>query len=274
MDFGFAATRCPGMTEVVRMIIYFAYGANMNTVAMRHRCPGARAVGPAVLKGFRFFVGREGWGSVKPSPGDTVHGVLWQLTPRDLAALHAFELLHTGLYDIRRLPVLRDGRRVVALIYLLRRRTPGRARPGYVEMNRCRRAHLAPAGALHTLGRALVAVALHRRTSDRRRGNGKGIHMSDIRHIVVRGRVQGVGYRAFVEREALALGLEGWVRNCRDGTVEALFSGEGQVIDDMIEACRRGPYAARVDAIDQRPGSAADFRLRRPGEMFSVLPTA
>ena len=98
--------------------------------------------------------------------------------------------------------------------------------------------------------------------------------MSDIRHIVVRGRVQGVGYRAFVEREALALGLEGWVRNCRDGTVEALFAGEAAVIDAMIEACRRGPYAARVDAVDQRAGSAADFRLRRPGDVFSVLPTA
>ncbi len=98
--------------------------------------------------------------------------------------------------------------------------------------------------------------------------------MSDIRHIVVRGRVQGVGYRAFVEREALALGLEGWVRNCRDGTVEALFAGEAALIDAMIEACRRGPYAARVDAIDQREGSAADFRLRRPGDVFSVLPTA
>ncbi len=116
------------------MIVYFAYGANMNTAAMRHRCPGAQAVGPAVLEGFRFFVGREGWGSVEPRAGDSVHGVLWQLTLRDLAVLHAFELLHKGLYDIRRVPVLRGGRRVPALIYLLRRRTPGRPRPGYVEL--------------------------------------------------------------------------------------------------------------------------------------------
>ena len=98
--------------------------------------------------------------------------------------------------------------------------------------------------------------------------------MSVIRHIVVRGRVQGVGYRAFVEEEALALGLEGWVRNCRDGTVEALFAGEATVIETMIETCRRGPYAARVAQIDQRVGSPADFRLRRPGQPFSVLPTA
>lgn len=98
--------------------------------------------------------------------------------------------------------------------------------------------------------------------------------MSVIRHIMVRGRVQGVGYRAFVEREALALGLEGWVRNRRDGTVEALFAGEAEVIDMMIVSCRRGPYAARVDQIDQRIGSPADFRLRRSGDVFSVLPTA
>jgi acylphosphatase len=98
--------------------------------------------------------------------------------------------------------------------------------------------------------------------------------MSVIRHIVVRGRVQGVGYRAFVEQEALALGLEGWVRNCRDGTVEALFAGEVEIIEMMITSCRRGPYAARVDQIDQRVGSPADFKLRRPGDVFSVLPTA
>ena len=92
-------------------------------------------------------------------------------------------------------------------------------------------------------------------------------------HIVVFGRVQGVGYRAFVAREAGRHCLEGWVRNCRDGTVEALFKGEPAVIDDMIAACRRGPHGARVDLIDQRAGAEADLRARVPGEEFSVLPT-
>ncbi len=115
------------------MIVYFAYGANMSVAAMRHRCPDAQAVGPAVLEGFRFFVGREGWGSVRPSRGDKVYGVLWRLSVRDLAALHAYELLHKGLYDLRRLPVLHDSRRLPALIYLLRNRVPGRPRPGYIE---------------------------------------------------------------------------------------------------------------------------------------------
>ncbi len=98
--------------------------------------------------------------------------------------------------------------------------------------------------------------------------------MSVIRHIVVQGRVQGVGFRAFVEYEAIARGLEGWVRNRRDGSVEAVFKGEEAVVVDVIEACRRGPFAARVDALHQREGDAADFRLRRAGELFSMLPTA
>ncbi len=95
--------------------------------------------------------------------------------------------------------------------------------------------------------------------------------MTVIRHILVRGRVQGVGYRAFVEHEALRRGLQGWVRNCRDGSVEAVFAGPQEVVDAIIAACRRGPYAARVDALDQREGSADEFKLRAPGDLFSVL---
>ncbi len=52
------------------MIRYFAYGSNMNRAAMRRRCPDARAVGPATLEGYRFFIGIDGWGSVKPSAGE------------------------------------------------------------------------------------------------------------------------------------------------------------------------------------------------------------
>ncbi len=95
-----------------------------------------------------------------------------------------------------------------------------------------------------------------------------------IRHAVVRGRVQGVGYRAFVEHEALRLGLEGWVRNRRDDTVEAVFSGADDVIARMIEACRRGPPAARVEAVDVGEGDPSLLAQRRPGERFSVLKTA
>jgi acylphosphatase len=95
-----------------------------------------------------------------------------------------------------------------------------------------------------------------------------------IRHVIVRGRVQGVGYRAFVEHEALARGLEGWVRNRHDGTVEAVFKGDDEIVADMVEACRRGPFAARVDELDQRDGADADLTSRRSDEVFSVLATA
>jgi acylphosphatase len=95
-----------------------------------------------------------------------------------------------------------------------------------------------------------------------------------IRHVSIRGRVQGVGYRAFVEREALAAGVEGWVRNCRDGSVEAVFRGPPDTVDRLIATCRRGPYAARVDALDDRPADIGELRPRRAGDRFSVLPTA
>jgi acylphosphatase len=94
-----------------------------------------------------------------------------------------------------------------------------------------------------------------------------------IRHVVVHGRVQGVFFRGFTEQEALKRGLRGWVRNRRDGTVEAVFAGEEGAVAGVIEACRRGPPAARVAALDQREGTADELTLIRPGELFSVLVT-
>jgi acylphosphatase len=95
--------------------------------------------------------------------------------------------------------------------------------------------------------------------------------MRVIRHMVVHGRVQGIGYRAFVEHEALRRGIEGWVRNRRDGSVEAMLAGDADAVTAMIEDCRRGPYSARVDTLDQRAGSEDDLKPRRAGELFSVL---
>ena len=95
-----------------------------------------------------------------------------------------------------------------------------------------------------------------------------------IVHVTVRGRVQGVGYRAFVERAAVKRGIEGWVRNRRDGSVEAVFAGETTIVSELIETCRRGPFAAKVETIDQREGREADLGARMSGELFSVLATA
>ena len=94
-----------------------------------------------------------------------------------------------------------------------------------------------------------------------------------IRQVTITGRVQGVGYRAWVEHRAVAHNLEGWVRNRRDGSVEALFAGPADIVSDMIAVCRRGPSSARVDAVQDEPGNPDALKLRRAGERFSVLPT-
>jgi acylphosphatase len=94
------------------------------------------------------------------------------------------------------------------------------------------------------------------------------------RHVVIRGRVQGVGYRAWTEVTALERGLKGWVRNRRDGSVEALFGGTQEAVAAMIAQCRRGPPGARVDAIDQREATPDEIALRHGDELFSVLRSA
>ena len=97
--------------------------------------------------------------------------------------------------------------------------------------------------------------------------------MRVIRHVSVRGLVQGVGYRAFVERHALRHGLEGWVRNRKDGSVEAVLAGPAAAVEAMIAECRTGPHHGKVDALDARDGTADEFELRPPGDVFAVLPT-
>jgi acylphosphatase len=97
--------------------------------------------------------------------------------------------------------------------------------------------------------------------------------MSIVRHVVVRGRVQGVGFRAWIEDLAERSGLEGWVRNRRDGSVEAVFAGPEQTVRAAIEACRSGPRGARVDAVDIADGDASLLQ-HREGPRFTVLRTA
>ena len=96
--------------------------------------------------------------------------------------------------------------------------------------------------------------------------------MMTIHHVVFRGRVQGVGFRAFVEEMAANAGINGWVRNRRDGTVEAVFAGDAKVVEETIARCRKGPRMARVDAVDVRDGARDELALRGT-EKFAVLPT-
>jgi acylphosphatase len=91
--------------------------------------------------------------------------------------------------------------------------------------------------------------------------------------VTIRGRVQGIGYRAWLEDQARASGLEGWVRNRRDGSVEALFSGRATVVAEMVALCRHGPPLARVEGVISESAGEDQLNLRHAGERFSVLPT-
>jgi len=83
----------------------------------------------------------------------------------------------------------------------------------------------------------------------------------------IEGLVQGVGYRAWTVRTALTLGLDGWVRNRRDGSVEALVAGPAAAVAAMEEACRRGPRLASVSAIRRAAAEAPE------GPGFEQRPT-
>ena len=86
------------------------------------------------------------------------------------------------------------------------------------------------------------------------------------RHLRVHGRVQGVGYRNYIEYKAGVLGVSGWVRNRLDGTVEADISGTPDAVEALIECARRGPRKAEVTGVDVSPGEAMH-------QGFAVHPT-
>ncbi len=89
-----------------------------------------------------------------------------------------------------------------------------------------------------------------------------------VRLVRIRGRVQGVWYRAWAVEEATRRGITGWVRNRRDGSVEALLAGEEAKVDDMILACRQGPPLAKVDSI------SSEATAEEPPNGFEQRPTA
>lgn len=92
--------------------------------------------------------------------------------------------------------------------------------------------------------------------------------MSHTVRVVISGRVQGVGYRAWAEETARELGLSGWVRNRRDGTVEAVFMGHDGVVEDMLALCMEGPPSAEVTHVETHA-------TNEPVEVgFRMLPTA
>ncbi len=94
--------------------------------------------------------------------------------------------------------------------------------------------------------------------------------MTVTRHLVISGRVQGVGFRFYAERKARELGLSGWVRNRRDGTVEAVIQGEPGAIEAMTSWARRGPPSAQVTDVRISEGGG-EYREEYSG--FETRPT-
>ncbi len=95
----------------------------------------------------------------------------------------------------------------------------------------------------------------------------------EARRFVVRGRVQGVGFRWFVEREAHILGIAGWVRNNSDGSVEVLAQGTRDQLSGLRSRLREGPRAARVDAVEESEATARTsphFALKEHGRQVST----
>jgi acylphosphatase len=84
-----------------------------------------------------------------------------------------------------------------------------------------------------------------------------------IVHVLISGTVQGVWFRAWTAQEAQARGLDGWVRNRRDGDVEAVLAGPADKVDDMIRACHRGPESARVSSVCATRSGECGIRSHR-----------
>jgi acylphosphatase len=97
--------------------------------------------------------------------------------------------------------------------------------------------------------------------------------MREIKRLMIRGVVQKIGFRVWVEREALALGLKGWVRNRTDGAVEVVIAGPPSMIAQMVSRCRVGPPLAKVESLDVEDAVPIDLAKRRPGESFSLIAT-
>ena len=104
--------------------LYFAYGMNTNTEEMAYRCPGARALGKAILPGYRFEF--KSFATIVPSPGENVEGVLWTITEPDEVALDMLEG-YPEFYDKKTVSVEHDNQSYIAMTYIMGPREQGHA---------------------------------------------------------------------------------------------------------------------------------------------------
>ena len=115
-------------------MLHFAYGSNMHRAVMRRHAPQAEPIGVARLENHRVVITADGYASVAPARAQSVHGVMWRLTPRDRVTLDAWENVAGGLYRAETLPVLEAGRRQRALVYVGRPKGIGAPKSGYMEI--------------------------------------------------------------------------------------------------------------------------------------------
>ncbi len=115
-------------------MLHFAYGSNMSRGIMRRHAPDAVPVGIATLAHYRFVITGDGYASILPARVESVHGVLWRLTPRDRITLDAWENVDGGLYRAVTLPLQQGSSHRLALTYLARPKRTGRAKAGYMEV--------------------------------------------------------------------------------------------------------------------------------------------
>lgn len=97
-----------------------------------------------------------------------------------------------------------------------------------------------------------------------------------VRHIYVRGRVQGVGFRAWLRGVAVVRGLRGWVRNRHDGSVEAVLAGREAAVAEALSLCRQGPISAHVTALEVNEIDKVQLEINSLAEFtesFDILPT-
>jgi len=116
------------------MVVYFAYGSNMDLVQMSNRCEGAAVVSTAELPFHRFIINSRGVATVVPDRASTVRGLLWRVSKEDERSLDRHEGVVQGMYRKTFVRVhVPSGGKVWALIYVSTDSTPGQARPGYME---------------------------------------------------------------------------------------------------------------------------------------------
>lgn len=128
----------PGVTSLASSYsprrLYFAYGSNMSPEQFCQRCPESDFVGPAVLRGFEWYITDRGVASIRTSPGSVIHGVLARLTKKDEVSLDYHEGVNINLYRREILPVeVRNGGHVHALVYVSNDEGEGLPRSGYLE---------------------------------------------------------------------------------------------------------------------------------------------